>query len=165
MVLKKRRCRLLSLLLWLDLRCHVYSWILSARSAVVAGQGLPGHVMVSPRGWIAPSSWQQRLRVAASDQNNDIVPEPTSSATPPTTIADDDERDKVSANEKEDLEPTVSSLRELYPPSEAYENGTLQVDSIHSIYYEVHGNNNSGSHSKKEETKTALFLHGGPGAG
>lgn len=59
----------------------------------------------------------------------------------------------------EELKPNpLPKFRELYPPSEAYENGTLPVDSIHTLYYEVHG-------SKSATEKTALFLHGGPGAG
>jgi proline iminopeptidase len=48
-------------------------------------------------------------------------------------------------------------LRGLYPPSRAFSNGTLQVDDIHTLYYEEHG--------KKSPALHALFLHGGPGAG
>lgn len=55
-----------------------------------------------------------------------------------------------------------AALRGLYPPSVAHSNGTLQVDELHTLYYEVHGNQSSSSSNKK---KSALFLHGGPGAG
>ena len=54
-----------------------------------------------------------------------------------------------------------AKLRELYPPSEAYANGTLQVDSLHTLYYEVHGDADATTSDKK----SALFLHGGPGSG
>ena len=53
------------------------------------------------------------------------------------------------------------ALRGLYPPSVAHSNGTLQVDELHTLYYEVHGNQSSSTNKKK----SALFLHGGPGAG
>jgi len=48
-------------------------------------------------------------------------------------------------------------LRGLYPPSHSssVRNGTLAVDDVHTLYYELHG---SGP-------LLALFLHGGPGAG
>ncbi|KAI2509119.1 peptidase [Fragilaria crotonensis] len=52
--------------------------------------------------------------------------------------------------------PTL--LRELYPPLAPFQNGTLNVDSIHTLYYEQYG-------SDTDDAITALFLHGGPGAG
>ncbi|CAB9524773.1 Proline iminopeptidase [Seminavis robusta] len=54
-------------------------------------------------------------------------------------------------------------LRELYPASTARYNGTLSVDSIHTLYYEVHGNNDNNNDGTPQ--RAALFLHGGPGAG
>lgn len=44
----------------------------------------------------------------------------------------------------------------LYPNSQAYERGTLDVGDGHQIYYEQHGNRSG---------KPALVVHGGPGAG
>lgn len=52
--------------------------------------------------------------------------------------------------------PTL--LRELYPPLAPFQNGTLNVDSIHTLYYEQYG-------SDSDDAIPALFLHGGPGAG
>jgi proline iminopeptidase len=46
--------------------------------------------------------------------------------------------------------------RDLYAPIEPFDNGYMQVDSGHEIYYEQSGN---------PRGKPALFLHGGPGAG
>jgi len=48
-------------------------------------------------------------------------------------------------------------LRKLHDPAPEIEYGQLQVDDVHTIHYRVYG-------STKAE-KTALFLHGGPGAG
>jgi proline iminopeptidase len=59
------------------------------------------------------------------------------------------------------LDSGEKKLRLLYPPSEAYTNGRIQVDSIHNLYYEVHGMRDNSS----EPSLNALFLHGGPGAG
>jgi proline iminopeptidase len=53
---------------------------------------------------------------------------------------------------------TETLLRELYPPLAPYQNGTLRVDSIHTLYYEQYG-------SDSADAIPALFLHGGPGAG
>jgi proline iminopeptidase len=61
--------------------------------------------------------------------------------------------------------PPRPRLRELYPPTEAFMNGSLQVDSLHSIYYEVHGHNNNNNSRGENAKKFALVLHGGPGAG
>jgi len=67
--------------------------------------------------------------------------------------------------------------RTLYPPLSANRNGTLSVQnyehsytpSLHTLYYEEYGvvvddptNDNDTSHPRP---LTALFLHGGPGAG
>jgi proline iminopeptidase len=57
---------------------------------------------------------------------------------------------------KTPLTDSSSSLRTLYPPISPYSNGTLDVDSIHTIVYQEYGNPNG---------IPALFLHGGPGAG
>lgn len=46
--------------------------------------------------------------------------------------------------------------RQLYPPIEAFDHGTIAVDDIHTIYYEQSGNPNG---------IPVVFLHGGPGAG
>jgi proline iminopeptidase len=59
------------------------------------------------------------------------------------------------------LDSDETNLRVLYPPSEAYTNGTIQVDYIHNLYYEMHGMRDNSS----EPPLNALFLHGGPGAG
>ncbi len=52
--------------------------------------------------------------------------------------------------------PSVSALRQLYPPIEPYSNGYLRISDGQEIYFEECGN---------PEGKPALFLHGGPGAG
>ncbi len=44
----------------------------------------------------------------------------------------------------------------LYPEIEPFDAGRLQVDDIHSVYYEQCGN---------PQGKPALFVHGGPGGG
>lgn len=48
------------------------------------------------------------------------------------------------------------SLRELFSSIEPYAKGTLQVDDIHTLYWEEAGN---------PEGVPVVFLHGGPGAG
>lgn len=48
-------------------------------------------------------------------------------------------------------------LRTLYKAPPQIEAGNLVVDDVHSIHYRIYGN--------AEADKTALFLHGGPGAG
>ena len=50
----------------------------------------------------------------------------------------------------------MSKLRTLYPPIEPYASGILDVGDGHSIYYERVGT---------PGTRSAVFLHGGPGAG
>ena len=45
---------------------------------------------------------------------------------------------------------------QLYPSIEPYDSGTLAVDGLHRIYWEVSGN---------PEGAPVVFLHGGPGAG
>ncbi|PVD30349.1 hypothetical protein C0Q70_09613 [Pomacea canaliculata] len=47
-------------------------------------------------------------------------------------------------------------LRDLYPESEPYDSGWLQVSDIHKLSYQQYGNSKG---------KAAVFLHGGPGAG
>ena len=50
----------------------------------------------------------------------------------------------------------VAPRRALYPEIEPYNSGTLQVSSLHRIYFEESGN---------PEGKPVVFLHGGPGGG
>lgn len=47
-------------------------------------------------------------------------------------------------------------MRELYPPLEPYDTGTLQVSDRHTVYYEQAGN---------PQGMPVVFLHGGPGGG
>ncbi|MGQ4648314.1 prolyl aminopeptidase [Lyngbya aestuarii] len=47
-------------------------------------------------------------------------------------------------------------MRELYPPIEPYNQGSLKVSDIHTIYFEESGN---------PQGKPVVFLHGGPGGG
>ncbi|GAB4145724.1 MAG: prolyl aminopeptidase [Cyanobacteria bacterium J069] len=47
-------------------------------------------------------------------------------------------------------------MRELYPPIEPYNSGTLKVSDLHTIYFEEAGN---------PQGKPVVFLHGGPGGG
>jgi len=47
-------------------------------------------------------------------------------------------------------------LRQLYPPVEPYNTGTLKVSDVHTIYFEECGN---------PQGKVAVFVHGGPGGG
>ena len=47
-------------------------------------------------------------------------------------------------------------MRTLYPEIEPYDNGTLEVDARHKLYYEQCGN---------PDGKPVVLLHGGPGAG
>lgn len=49
-----------------------------------------------------------------------------------------------------------SPMDALYPPFEPFNQGTLDVDAIHTLYFEERGN---------PEGIPALFLHGGPGGG
>jgi proline iminopeptidase len=55
-----------------------------------------------------------------------------------------------------DLPQPADALRELYPQTEAFRSGWLQVSNLHEIYFEESGNPHG---------KPALFLHGGPGGG
>ena len=50
----------------------------------------------------------------------------------------------------------MTTRRDLFPPIEPYRNGRLRLDARHTMYWEESGNPNGPS---------ALFLHGGPGAG
>ena len=47
-------------------------------------------------------------------------------------------------------------MRQLYPPVEPYNKGTLAVSQLHTLYYEEVGN---------PQGKPVVFLHGGPGGG
>ena len=51
-------------------------------------------------------------------------------------------------------------LRTLYPSLAPYRNGTLAVDDTHTLCYQEYG-----QPPTNEKALTALFLHGGPGAG
>ncbi len=51
--------------------------------------------------------------------------------------------------------PAGEETAALFPPIEPYESGLLQVSDLHSIYWEVSGN---------EEGLPVIGLHGGPGA-
>jgi len=59
--------------------------------------------------------------------------------------------------------------RTLYPLPTLLSNGTLKLDSIHTLYYEEYGTTKNHSNSTDKVAskfdKTALTLHGGPGAG
>ena len=47
-------------------------------------------------------------------------------------------------------------MREFYPPIEPFNSGFLQVDDLHSLYYEESGN---------PVGQPVVFVHGGPGGG
>nr|WP_198027392.1 alpha/beta fold hydrolase [Candidatus Paracaedibacter symbiosus] len=47
-------------------------------------------------------------------------------------------------------------MQTLFPPIEPYDSGMLQVDEIHTIYWEQSGN---------PQGVPVVFLHGGPGYG
>lgn len=47
-------------------------------------------------------------------------------------------------------------MRELYPPLEPYNTGTLKVSELHTLYFEECGNPSG---------QPAIFVHGGPGGG
>lgn len=47
-------------------------------------------------------------------------------------------------------------MRELYPPLEPYNTGTLKVSELHTLYFEECGNPTG---------QPAVFIHGGPGGG
>ncbi|HEY9826684.1 MAG TPA: prolyl aminopeptidase [Stenomitos sp.] len=49
-----------------------------------------------------------------------------------------------------------SSARELYPPLDPYDHGTIAVSDLHTLYYEQAGN---------PQGKPVVVLHGGPGGG
>ena len=51
---------------------------------------------------------------------------------------------------------TMTSRRDLYPPIDPYQVGTLRLDARHAMYWEQSGNPRGAP---------VLFLHGGPGAG
>jgi proline iminopeptidase len=47
-------------------------------------------------------------------------------------------------------------MRELYPPIDAFDTGSLEVSELHTVHYEQAGN---------PQGKKVVFLHGGPGGG
>jgi proline iminopeptidase len=47
-------------------------------------------------------------------------------------------------------------MRDLYPPIEPYQTGTLPVSDLHTLYFEQVGN---------PDGNPVVFLHGGPGGG
>lgn len=69
---------------------------------------------------------------------------------------------KFSQTEEQQSETNTAhqkeELRTLYPALEANANGTIAVDDMHTIFYQEYGQNATNA-------LTALFLHGGPGAG
>ena len=67
-------------------------------------------------------------------QRRDIVQAPSSSSVSASSMQHD----------------STQVYRTLYPPSLPHSNGTLQVDDIHTLYYEIHG----------QGSLNALFLHG-----
>jgi proline iminopeptidase len=56
----------------------------------------------------------------------------------------------------QDSRAPSSTPLSLFPPTDPYETGTLELDAPHRMYFEQAGNPNGVA---------ALFLHGGPGAG
>ena len=50
----------------------------------------------------------------------------------------------------------ISENTLMFPPIEAYRQGMLEVDAIHTLYWEECGN---------PDGQAVLFLHGGPGGG
>eukprot|EP00979_Chaetoceros_neogracilis_P018172 scaffold10556_cov258-Chaetoceros_neogracile.AAC.17 len=93
---------------------------------------------------IAPSISSGRFLAATSTLHNELLAE--------TSLIDQHER-------------YTCSNRTLYPPSKISRNGTLQVDSLHTIYYEEYGNRNDNNTNNSSTGSIALSLHGGPGAG
>lgn len=100
--------------------------------------------------------------------------EPSPTPTPQTMMATT--TDPLVANEEEEEEEESDLLRELYPPSAVViGNGTLQVDDLHRLSYQVYGRKDQPNDDTHDNTTTAknqqpkklvaLFLHGGPGAG
>jgi proline iminopeptidase len=59
-------------------------------------------------------------------------------------------------NSQPPLPQKESKLRELYPSLMPFDNGTIMVDTLHTLFYQQYGSCNG---------IPALFLHGGPGAG
>jgi proline iminopeptidase len=50
----------------------------------------------------------------------------------------------------------MTNRRDLFPPIEPYQTGTLRLDTRHMMYWEQSGN---------PRGMPVVFLHGGPGAG
>jgi proline iminopeptidase len=162
MVLRMRyHCFLV--LLWLQQEQQpVYTW------------GLPTASSASQRKFGQPQGWLSRPHMALhADASSNTITNQSASAPLAAAAAQDSatikRTNQASTSEKETTS-TETLLRELYPPSTAYENGTIKVDSLHTIYYEVHGGNKNASDTHPQppsntSKKSALFLHGGPGAG
>ena len=140
--------------------CPTYSWILmpSAKRATTPQPASARRLSLSQQ----PSSFRSRSR---------SLDHPSSFALLSSTTTDQDSQKDTQPSQQQLQQP---DLRDLYPPSVAHCNGTLQVDEIHTLYYEVHGNqssisssnsNNDDNNRTKTKKKSALFLHGGPGAG
>src|ERR1700730_8387238 len=51
---------------------------------------------------------------------------------------------------------TMTNRRDLFPPIDPYQTGSLRLDGRHTMYWEQSGTPRGAP---------ALFLHGGPGAG
>ena len=81
---------------------------------------------------------------------------PPSSTTTTRTTEDDN---NVTSEDNKKTEAT--KLRELYPHWNVLQNGTLQVDDVHTLSYQVYGSDEIAA----ENGLIGLFLHGGPGAG
>ena len=90
-----------------------------------------------------------RMRIAGQERMRVAGQEMRLSATVPASASS---KTAMEENSKK------TQLRTLYPPSNATNNGTLEVDSTHTLYYEQYND-------PTDESLNALFLHGGPGAG
>jgi pimeloyl-ACP methyl ester carboxylesterase len=93
------------------------------------------------------------IPIANQTRQPALVQQPVrgSSTSTPVTATDCDTND-----DDDDDASSPRMLRTLYPPLQAFQNGTCVVDSIHTLYYEQYG---------CPQGIPALVLHGGPGAG
>jgi len=83
--------------------------------------------------------------------------------------------DNTTIKGEEGRKTTVTNMTKneaLYPLPPLQNNGTIRLDSIHTLYYEEYGLNPTGASVNEsiatndcDVAKTALSLHGGPGAG